>query len=388
MKNSPNPTTSPPSREELSGRLVKVRDLMEEQGLDYYVSFDPVNIYYLTNFANIVHERPFILVIPKAGPPRMLSPLLETSHVKAQVQCELEYINYAEFPAPEGENWYNCYRSLIEGNARVGIESTVPIGIYEKTPGIKVVTDVINEVRLIKSDYEIGRSVHACQVVDLGHEKLLEICRPEVRESAISSEVSKVMRAKMLTDIPNANNNVSNVWGAVWPPALSHDPHNLPSLSTVMEEGGPHVSIVIAQVDGYGVELERTFFLGKVPEKAKDPFKTMFEARGLAYELAKPDANMGEIDKAVRTIIIDRGYGDFILHRTGHGLGITGHEAPYLAQGYDRELAPGMLISIEPGIYIPGIGGFRHSDSVLITDSGCTVLTHAPEKLEELTILL
>lgn len=85
MTSIPKPITSPPSSEELSNRLDKVRTLMAEQNLDYYVSFDPVNIYYLTNFANVVHERPFILVIPKDGLPQMVAPLLETTHVKTDV---------------------------------------------------------------------------------------------------------------------------------------------------------------------------------------------------------------------------------------------------------------------------------------------------------------
>ena len=108
--------------------------------------------------------------------------------------------------------------------------------------------------------------------------------------------------------------------------------------------------------------------------------------KALAFEMARPGQNMGEIDAAVRKALDRRGYGDKIMHRTGHGLGITGHEAPYLAMGYDRELAPGMLISIEPGIYLPGTGGFRHSDSVLITEDGNVNLTEGLESLAELTI--
>ncbi len=153
-----------------------------------------------------------------------------------------------------------------------------------------------------------------------------------------------------------------------------------------MEEGGPHVSGVGGQIDGYGVELERTFFLGSVPEKAKDPFKVMMEGRALAYEQVKPGANMSEIDASVKKIYEKAGYSDNLLHRTGHGFGITGHEGPYIALGYDHELAPGMLISIEPGIYIQGIGGFRHSDTVLVTDDGYVKLTDAPDSLEDLTI--
>jgi Xaa-Pro dipeptidase len=382
----PEAITSPPDEGELASRLAKVQHRMRAEGLDCYVSFDPVNIYYLTHFANNVHERPFILVIPSEGKPTIVAPLLETSHVRARARCDLEYATYYEFPAPPGQNWHDVYGALIEPGARVGLESAVPIGVAERTPGKTIVTDVIDEVRVVKSAYEISRNVHACQVVELGHEKILETCRPGVIEGAIYTVASQAMMARILTDIPDANIVVSRAVGAVWPPALSHDPHLVPKLGTRMEEGGPHVSLAFAQVDGYGVELERTFFLGRVPEAAKAPFEAMFEARARTYALARPGANLSDIDTEVRKVITRRGYGERILHRTGHGFGITGHEAPYVAEGYDHELEPGMLISIEPGIYIPGQGGFRHSDTVLITDDGCVSLTHAPETLEELTI--
>ena len=153
-----------------------------------------------------------------------------------------------------------------------------------------------------------------------------------------------------------------------------------------MERGGPHVSIVTAQVDGYGVEVERTFFLGSVPDEAREPFGAVMEARARAYDRARPGAVLSDIDRAAREVIQGAGFGAFILHRTGHGFGITGHEAPYLAIGDDRTLEPGMIVSIEPGVYIPGVGGFRHSDTVLITESGPLRLTDAPETLEELTV--
>jgi Xaa-Pro dipeptidase len=388
MSRLPRPITDPPSRDELAARLAKVRQAMRDQGLDTYVAFDPVNIYYLTHFANNVHERPFLLVIHTEGVPTMVAPLLETSHVEARARCELDYATYYEFPAPSGQNWFDVYGALIPSGARVGVEPAMPVGICERTPGKTVVTDVIEEARLVKSDYEIGRNVHACEIVNLGHEKVLETCRPGVIEGAIYAAASQAMMARMLGDIPHANIIVSRALGAVWPPALSHDPHIVPTFGTPMEHGGPHVSIVFAQVDGYGVELERTFFLGAVPEAARAPFDVMFEARARAYELARPGANLSEIDTAVRKLISDGGYGDRILHRTGHGFGITGHEAPYVAEGYDRALSPGMLISIEPGIYIPGLGGFRHSDTVLVTNEGCVPLTRAPETLEDLTIRL
>ncbi|MBN1574361.1 MAG: aminopeptidase P family protein [Deltaproteobacteria bacterium] len=388
MTKLPEPITSPPTEEELASRVEKIRAKMDEKGYDYCVSFDPVNIYYLTNFANLVHERPFILIIPKKGKVKMVCPLLETSHVKARARLPLDYKIYYEFPAPEGGNWFDIYRAEIDGSASVAVESAMPVGIYNKTPGKIVVDDIIDDVRLVKTKYEIGRTVHGCQVVDGGHEKLLELTRPGAMEIAIYGDAVRAMMGKVLGEIPEANLIVTRLLAAVWPPSISHDPHRIPKPFMPMEEGGPQVSIVAGQVDGYGVEVERTFFLGKVPESAKRPFETMMEARALAYKLAVPGARFSDIDKKVRKVIIDAGYEDYILHRTGHGMGITGHEAPFLAIGDDREIVPDMIISIEPGIYIEGQGGFRHSDTVLITQTGNVRLTKTPDTLSELTIPL
>ncbi|MHA2129240.1 MAG: M24 family metallopeptidase [Promethearchaeota archaeon] len=367
MEKRIKPITSPPEKKELNSRLDKVRAFMKVENLDYYISFDPVNIYYLTNFAFYVHERPFILVIPKEGFPKMLIPLLERGHFEQRAKCDVDISHYYEFPARSGENWYDHYQKLIEPGSNVGIESVLPVGIENQTPGKKKVVDIVEEVRIIKTEYEIGRTVHACKVVNKG---------------------PNAMMSKIVQDIPNVNHRVTSTTAAVWPPSISHDPHLIPHVFKHMEEGGPHVSIVSAQVDGYGVEVERTFFLGKVPENTLKPFKTTIAARALAYEHLRPGIVMSEIDKKVQKFIRQNGYGDYILHRTGHGFGITGHEAPYLAEGYDRKLEPGMIVSVEPGIYIPGIGGFRHSDTVLITQDGYQKLSKAPESLEELTITI
>ena len=378
--------TEPPSKKELSNRLEKVRNLMNQQDLDYYVAFDPVNIYYLTNFAFYVHERPFIFIIPKEGLPKMLIPLLEKGHFEQRAKIDYEIVSYYEFPARQGENWYDYYQKTIPKGSKVGIESMMPMGIANKTPGNKVVTDIIEEVRLIKTDYEIGRTVHACRVVNKGHKVLLKNCRPKELIFALYRAVTNAMTSKIVQDIPNANFRVVSTMGVVWPPSISHDPHLIPHIFDEIEEGGPNVSIVQAQVDGYGVEIERSFFLGNIPDKARKPFETMCKARTLAYDLLKPGTIMSEIDKKVMKFIRDQGYGNNILHRTGHGLGITGHEAPYIAEGYDHKLEPNMLISVEPGIYIPGVGGFRHSDTVLITEDGYVKLTKAPEELDEVII--
>ena len=114
----------------------------------------------------------------------------------------------------------------------------------------------------------------------------------------------------------------------------------------------------------------------------------MMAARATAFSLLRPGASMAAIDRAVNAVITEAGFGDRRLHRTGHSFGVTGHEAPFLAEGYDRPVVAGQLFSIEPGIYIEGIGGFRHSDTVLVTDTGCLSLTQAPDRLEDLLIAI
>jgi Xaa-Pro dipeptidase len=380
------PITAKPSKEELAARLEKVRALMDKQKLDYYVSFSPTNIYYLTNFANLVHERPFILVIEKKGLMRMVCPLLESTHVKARARCDLDYVIYYEFPAPEGQNWYDVYRPLFKEGDRIGIETAMPAGILRETRGTTVITNIIEEVRVIKSDYEIGRHVHACLVVDEGMKKVLELTRTGALLITIYGGIAQTMMGKALMEVADINIIASRFQGAVWPPSISHDPHIIPTPFMAMEEGGPSCSIVGAIVDGYGVEIERTLFLDYIPEHTKKPFEVMMKGRDLAYKLAQPGTVLEDIDRQVRQVYIDAGYGDNIIHRTGHGFGITGHEDPFLALGDKRKLAPGMIISIEPGIYFKGEGGYRHSDTVLITESGNVKLTHAPESMEELLL--
>lgn len=382
------PMTASPDAAELAGRLEKVRARMAEEKLDYCVAYDPVNVFYLTNFFNYVHERPFILVIAKTGNPKFLVPKLEIPHVKSRAKCELDLVEYFEYPAPDGENWYDYYATMIDDTARVGVEHRMTLEIFNKTPGKKIVTDIIDEVRFIKSQFEVGRYLHACKVLEVGFKKLMEIIKPGTMFFELYGAATKEMMTKAVLEIPEINPLASRVAAVTQPPSVSHDPHNFTNLFMQMEEGGPHVTIIGGQIDGCGVELERTFFLGSVPEAAKKPFEVMMEARRMAYDRLKPGVNMGQIDKEVNDFLKNAGYEENLLHRTGHGMGITGHEGPFLAEGYDRILEVGMMVSVEPGIYLPGLGGFRHSDTVLINDDGPIRLTEAPDGLDDLTIAL
>ncbi len=382
------PIFTPPETSEMQSRLARVQAAMEAQGLDYYVAVCADNVFYLTNFANYVHERPFVLVVPRSGRLQFVVPQLEIPHVTTRSIGNIELVSYFEFPAPEGETWADRFEELFPADAMVGVESTCPLQVYEEVPGTRVRDDIIDDMRMVKSDYEISRIIYASDLATKGMSQLLAGAKPGQSLMEVNSQVKAMMMIQILTDYPETNIMSTDVSVVFQPPGISHDPHNFTNINMVMEEGGPHVSIINGIMNGYGTEVERTFFLGHVPEAAKKPYQTMMEARAKAFELSVPGNDMGEVDRQVNEVFKKAGYGDNLLHRTGHSIGVTGHEGPFLAEGYDRIIEPGMFYTIEPGVYLPGVGGFRHSDTVLVTADGNRSLTPCPSSLEEMTLPL
>ena len=380
------PRFDAPDEGEMQRRIKRVRAMMEEAGLTHYVCASPDNVFYLTNFANYVHERPFILVVPLAGPLKFLVPKLEIPHVKARSIGDIELIEYFEFPAPKGETWDVKFETAFPQAVRVGVESICPLQVYEAVPGECVRADIIDDARIIKTDYEIARIIYASNVATDAMNLLIASAKPGVGLMEINSKCRGMMLLKTLSDNPQANMLATNATSVFQPPSVSHDPHNFTDVSMVMETEGPNVSIINGTLNGYGTEVERTFFLGDVPEACIKPYETMMEARRTAFEMAKPSVLMSAVDEACNTVFKRAGYSDNLLHRTGHGIGVTGHEAPFFAEGYEREIKPGMVFTIEPGVYLPGIGGFRHSDTVLITDDGAVSLTPVADDLSAMTL--
>ncbi len=382
------PLFTAPTPEEIAARVARVQAEMAKQDLDWYVSFQPDNVYYLTNFANFVHERPFILMIPAKGTMVFLSPLLEIPHIKSRAVGALELVDYFEFPAPDGGNWYDKLKSVIGGAKRVGVESVCQLQIYEAIEAERIRTDIVDDLRMVKTPYEVGRMVYAGQIANAAIADLLAKAKPGRKLSEVSSAGNALMFGMLLADEPNVNPQATRMTSVFHPSAYSHDPHNFGDLGMEMEEGGPHVCIINAVLNGYGTEIERTFFLGHVPEAAKRPYEVMMEGRNMALEMIKPGVCMGDIDKAINDHFRAAGYGDNLLHRAGHGMGVTAHEQPFLAEGDRRLLEAGMSFSVEPGIYIEGVGGFRHSDTIIVTEDGYHALTDAPDTLDDMTLPL
>jgi Xaa-Pro dipeptidase len=139
-----------------------------------------------------------------------------------------------------------------------------------------------------------------------------------------------------------------------------------------------------AAVDGYVSDITRMFSFGEIDEELVRITEVVERANQAAFEAAHPDVSASVVDAAARSIIDDAGFGSYFIHRTGHGLGLEAHEEPYIRSGNGQHLLPGMVFTIEPGIYIPDIGGARIEDDVIVTADGAERLTDLPRKLVQL----
>lgn len=380
------PVSTPPTPDEMLNRLGRVQAAMRNAGLDFYVCECPDNVFYLTNFANFVHERPFVLVVPKDGPLKFVVPQLEIPHVECRAVGRVELVSYFEFPAPPGQEWSDRFKELLPGEPRVGVESVGTRQVQDEIPGTSIRLDIVDDVRQIKSEYELSRILYSSNLATEGMVKLLREACPGKTLLEANSSIKGTLLLQAMIDEPKSNVLCTDFGVVFQPPSVSHDPHNFTDVSMVMEAGGPNVALINGRVNGYGTEVERTFFLGNVPDDARKPYETMMAARQKAFELTVPGNVMSDVDAACNEIFKRAGYGDNLLHRTGHSIGVTGHEGPFLAEGYERVIEPGMLFTIEPGLYIPGTGGFRHSDTVLVTETGNQSLTPVPDTLDDMTL--
>jgi len=141
-----------------------------------------------------------------------------------------------------------------------------------------------------------------------------------------------------------------------------------------------------ADVSGYMAELERNLFVGRPTNDVIKYHEIALKLQETALNTLRPGIKASEVDKAVIKAARELGVYDYLLHHSGHGLGLEAHEAPFLDVGDDTVLRPGMVITVEPGIYVPRLGGFRHSDTVVIRDDGIEIITYYPRDTESLIV--
>ena len=370
-------------KQEYLRRMQQLQERVRHNELGVFLVSAEDSIYYLTGVTYVPLERPFFMLVRPDTPAELLVPALEQEHLAAAPNVGSVH-HYWDYPSPPGEGWPERLLELLQRAGQLGVEPTLPQEIAEHLQDMAPrVLPLIEDLRLVKSPAEVQMLRQAAHYADRGMEKILAASYYGVSEIEIFSQ-GRSVQAEIIKETA-FDPLTTNVLTATWPAPMSAMPHGVPSVGDRLLDG-PHIGLSFMRVNGYGAECERTYFLSPPAAQAEELFATMREARKRAFALVQPGVGCAEIDAASYDFLREEGLEPYLLHRTGHGFGLGNHEGPWVARGSDDVLAANMLVSIEPGIYVPGLGGFRHSDTVLVTEGGYESLTRFPVQMEDLVI--
>jgi Xaa-Pro dipeptidase len=387
LKSRKNEAT-PIQVEERAARLDRARILMTQNAIDAIVLMAGTSLNYFTGIRWWGGERLFAFVLPAKGAAFYVCPAFEEGRAREQIAN-----------APDGgrvdvrtwEEDENPYQLLAQGlkergvaTGKVGIEETVRFffadGIAHAAPRAALVsaTPVTAGCRMIKSAHEIALMRLAAQVTLSAYEAVYRSLQDGMTQSQVENLIAS---AYQQLGFPGEASVEVDEFTAY--PHGSNTPQVIHEGSIVMIDDG-------CIVEGYQSDITRTFVLGKVPQKNGDKMKQVFDivhrAQAAALSSARPGVECGDVDAAARKVITDAGYGPdykYFAHRLGHGLGMDGHEWPYLVRGNTTRLAANMTTSNEPGIYIRKEFGIRLEDDMHVTENGAELFTPQSPSLED-----
>ena len=373
----------PISVDERRARLDKARTLMAAKGVDALLLTGGTSMEYFTGIRWGLSERLLAAVIPVKGAPFLVTPKFEEERAMEQAHLGPLGQDATVYAWEEHEDPYAFMaKGLRErglATATIGAEETVRFQFSDGAahiPQVKVVsgTPISAGCRMVKDAHELALMRHASQVTL----KAYEAAYKSLKAGMTQDDFGELVRLahKRLGYSGSAGVQVGK-YSAL--PHGSATPQTVEEGSILLIDGG-------CKVEGYSSDISRTFVLGKATQRMKDVFEIEFKAQSAALAAAKPGVPCEAVDAAARKVIVDAGFGPdykFFSHRVGHGMGMDGHEWPYLVRGNTLPLEPGMVFSDEPGIYIPGEFGIRLEDDMVITETGAELFTPQSESLEK-----
>ena len=385
---------------EFQSRAARLLEHLRSQGLSGVVLFDGYDILYFTGFAFIPTERPIAFVMNAQGEKAMFVPRLELEHARSKTDFErVDY--YVEYPyEPHPMEVFKKTLADMGLTGKIGADADgYPwmLGyrgpsLAELTGGTVIrVTAFIEDMLTIKSQAEVMLIRESVKWGHLAHRLLQRYTRVGATETEVSLRASHEATLAMLDtlgplyraqslfgDGPSAGYRGQIGRNAAIPHALANNITFQPGDVLVTGAGCP--------MWGYNSELERTMVIGRPSDEQRRLFEHMTRAQEVAFGALKPGAKCSDVDRAVRKYFEDNGLMQYWKHHSGHAIGLRYHEGPFLDLGDHTELKPGMVFTVEPGLYAAHLGGFRHSDTVLITEEGVERLTYYPRELESLMI--
>jgi Xaa-Pro aminopeptidase len=363
------------------GRQQRLQDSLSVHRLDALLVTHPPNVRYLCGFTGSAG----ILVI--AAKKRIFfTDGRYTEQARAEVQGA-KIVVARKGPMAAAATWLAANRLSTQPKrrrgaspARVGIESEhMTVAAGSRLAGIlpagirmREAPALIEQVRMVKDEDEIACLRSAVNLGSSLFDRALETIRPSVRETEVAAEMEYAAR--------QAGAEAMSFDTIIASGARSALPHGRASQAAIPADGFVvcDFGVILA---GYCSDMTRTVYVGRPSAEARGVYQAVQQAQQAAVDVVKPGIEAGEVDRAARKSLQNSGLAKYFTHSTGHGVGLEIHEAPRLAAGQSEVLKPGMVITIEPGVYVPGKWGVRIEDMVVVTERGCEVLTPTSKEL-------
>ncbi|MBN6039447.1 Xaa-Pro peptidase family protein [Amycolatopsis sp. 195334CR] len=368
--------TPAPDAPALRARLDRAKRAAAAADTDALVIAPGSDLRYLIGQAGGSFERLTALVVPAEGTPALVVPKLEAP---GYADVPTDALGVEVHTWVDGEDAYRLVAGLLGKPGRVAVSDFTPalhvLGLREAIAGADQVLagPVVRELRMRKDAAEIASLREAGAAIDRVHARMDEWLKPGRTEAEVGADIAAAI-------VEEGHTEAAFVIVGSGPNGAS--PHH--DVSDKVLENGDVVVVDIGGPlpDGYNSDSTRTYVLGK-PRDADvaETYAVLQRAQRAAVEAVRPGATAESIDAAARDLIADAGFGEYFIHRTGHGIGLDVHEEPYIIKGNALPLEPGMAFSVEPGIYQSGRWGARIEDIVVVTETGVEAVNNRPHEL-------
>ncbi|MCB0941372.1 MAG: aminopeptidase P family protein [Mycobacterium sp.] len=319
-------------------------------------------------------ERLTALVIPAGGAPVVVLPRLELAALRESAVADL---GLAVQDWVDGENPYDIVADALGGHARAAVTDSMPalhlLPLAARLGAVPVLgTEIMAGLRMVKDPAEIDALSAAGAAIDRVHARVPEFLKPGRSEAEVAADVTEAIVAE-------GHSEAAFVIVGSGPNGA--DPHHECS-DRVLQAGDIVVVDIGGPVEpGYNSDSTRTYSLGEPSPEIAGQYAVLQRAQAAGVAAVRPGVTAEQVDAAARDVLAEAGLAEYFVHRTGHGIGLSVHEEPYIVAGNDLPLAPGMAFSVEPGIYFPGRWGARIEDIVIVTEDGALAVNERPHDL-------
>ena len=354
---------------EYQQRITDLQAGLKRENLDaMLVTTDP-NLTYLTGVSVFSMERPVVMVIPAEGQTRLVLPRMEQEPLSESLTVDHHDV-YWELDAKTGRGWIEAVQEAIGSAHRVGVDPFAELSVTTALGDCTwQICSLVEDLRVIKSPAEIALTRRVASYWTQSMNNILQSVSAGVSVGELMAVGGKISNA-VFENEPQANWINTKVAQFFQCAPMSGSPHHLSYRADEVLPQGPSIINAVGAICHYNAENERTVLTGNYTPQHAELFDIMQQGQQMALNMIKPGVRCADVDCAVQDFFEKEGVGEHQRHRVGHGFGLLPHERPYTSEGSKEVYQPNMIISVEPGLYVDGVGGFRHSDTVLITEGG------------------